>query len=313
VTVPVAERTDITAGLRYTTEKRTVDGQESGIIIGNIPIGPLAAPVHDEKTFNDPTWRLAVDHHLSGDAMVYASYNRGFKSGGFNVLAFGSPAYEPEKLDAYEIGFKSEFLAHRLRANIATFYYDYQNIQVPYYTPLGEAGIKNGPKAKIYGVDGDLVAAVTEQFTLTAGFSVMHDRFQSYPNAVFNIILPTGGAIQTTGDATGNRLPFTPDWTVDVVADYTVPVSFGALSFNVTYLHSDGFFSEADNLRHQDPYDTINALVKLAGNHERWSVSLWGKNLLNEAVVTQLSGTSAGTGATYQPPRTYGITLGAKF
>jgi len=81
-----------------------------------------------------PTWRVALDHRFTDDIVGYVSYNRGFKSGGYNTHSADNPPYNPETLDAYEIGAKTEWLAHRLRANAAAFYYGYTKVQVAKYT-----------------------------------------------------------------------------------------------------------------------------------------------------------------------------------
>jgi iron complex outermembrane recepter protein len=154
---------------------------------------------------------------------------------------------------------------------------------------------------------------VSQYLKFIGGLSLIHDRFGSYPNAVFNIPQAAGGSIQTTGDATDNRLPYTPDWTANVGADYTIPLPRGSIKINATYLHNDGFYSEVDNFRRQGAFNFLNSSVTWTSPSERYNLAFWGKNLLNDAVVSQLGGTAAGTIATYQPPRTYGVTVGAKF
>jgi iron complex outermembrane recepter protein len=76
-----------------------------------------------------PTWRISVDHKLTPDIMVYASYNRGSKTGGFNDQILPVLSYAPETLDAYEVGSKADFLDHRLQLDKSAFYYSYSNIQ----------------------------------------------------------------------------------------------------------------------------------------------------------------------------------------
>src|SRR5882757_8516981 len=78
-----------------------------------------------------PTWRLGLDHKFD-DNLVYASYNRGFKSGGFNAGTPSQDPYNPEILDAYELGLKS-VIAQRFRLNDAIYYYKYSNYQAAFF------------------------------------------------------------------------------------------------------------------------------------------------------------------------------------
>jgi len=127
--------------------------------------------------------------------MVYTSYNRGFKSGGFNVAAPTDPAFKPEKLDAYEIGLKSDLFDRRLRLNTSAFYYDYTNLQVIKYTGTVTT-IYNGASARVYGLDADVEARLNSNFSLSGGLTLLHDRFTDFPAAVIATQVP-GGVITT--------------------------------------------------------------------------------------------------------------------
>jgi iron complex outermembrane receptor protein len=311
-TLAIAERNHLTVGVRYTNERRELTGTTVGFLAGGLPIGVIDS-ADKAATFSKMTWRVALDRQLSDDVMGYVSYNRGFKSGGFNASLLSQPAYKPELIDAYEIGIKSDLLEQRLRVNPSVFYYDYSNIQVPFFTNTGQIGIANGPSAEIYGLDMDVQAVVADNLRLTGGLTYLHDRFDFYPDALYNIPLPTGGSLVTTGDATDHQLPFTSKLTATLGVDYTKQVLGGELSLNVNALYNDGFYSEVDNLRRQGSYPFLNSSLKWTSPGNTYHVSLWGKNLTNEAIVTTLAGAQLGTAASYQPPRTYGITAGATF
>jgi outer membrane receptor protein involved in Fe transport len=84
-TVTILPNTELTLGARYTEEKHSLDGTTLGYLIGG-PAIDLGPPVLGEsKSFNKVTYRAALDYHLSPDVMLYASFNTGFKSGGFNT------------------------------------------------------------------------------------------------------------------------------------------------------------------------------------------------------------------------------------
>lgn len=91
------------------------------------------------------------------------------------------PPFKPESIDAYEVGVKADLLDRRLRLNVAGFYYDYTNIQVQ---KLVQASLYviNGASARIYGVDADFTAIVSDNFTLTGGVNWISPKFESFPD-----------------------------------------------------------------------------------------------------------------------------------
>ncbi|WP_236613047.1 TonB-dependent receptor domain-containing protein [Sphingobium quisquiliarum] len=308
-TVPLTDALNFTAGLRYTTEKRSLNAEQ---ILGGVPVPP--SNYEQEKRYSKPTWRVALDYKITPDVMIYTSYNRGFKSGGFNPTTPGEDPFKPEQLDAYEGGIKSELFDRKLRFNLAAFYYNYKNIQVPYFL-INTIGLKTGPKATIYGVDFDFEAHPFQQLRLFGGLSLLHDKFGHYPDAALSPPNPPplGGNQSVVGDATGNRLPFTSTFSGNIGAAYEIPVGDSKITLNGNLYHNSGFYAETDNLRRQPAYELVSGSIQWTDATGKLTVSVWGKNLTNEAVVTMLAASGFGTGASYQPPRTYGATLGYAF
>jgi outer membrane receptor protein involved in Fe transport len=310
-TVPLAAQTNLTLGLRYTQEHKTFNGRETLSINGGTP-GPLPLPaVVPSESFDKLTWRFSLDHQIADDVLAYISANRGFKSGGYNGFAPTNPPYNPEVLDAYEMGLKSEWLDHHVRVNGAAFFYNYSNIQVSKYT--NTAVIYNGAGAHVEGLDLDAQAKYGN-FRLSGGLAWLHSRFTSFPNAQFSTPRPTGGATLYSGNASGNELPLAPTITADVSADYVVAAPFGSADINVTDYYNHGWYPEADNYLRQPAYDLLSVSVTLAPPDERFTAKLWANNLLNKPVygyfATQATGYFADPN---NPPRSYGITLAYKF
>lgn len=309
-TYEVTEDTAVTLGLRLTTETKSLAA--SGALhfpAFDVPLGPVADSQRETKL----TWRAAIDHHLTQDVMVYASYNRGFKSGGYDPSQIGVSYIKPEVLDAFEVGLKSELLDNRLRINGAGYYYDFKNIQLNTYVN-GLPSIYNGESAKIYGFDLDLAAVPVTGLTLTAGVGYVHDRFDDFPIAR-TAALPTGGIIQIAdGRAKGKRLPNTPDWTVNLGVEYAVPIGGANLTLSGDYFHSTEWFSEPENRTRQDRYSLVNASAILSFADDRYTVTAWGKNLGNTAYASQLFiQVPFADVVAMAEGRTYGVTLGAKF
>ncbi|SLK07967.1 Outer membrane receptor proteins, mostly Fe transport [Novosphingobium mathurense] len=312
-TLRLGEATSVTAGIRYSHEIR--DFAISGTVI-NVGGPTVDFPEKtDRQETNEPTWRLAIDHNFSNNLMVYASYNRGFKTGGFNHTQFITAIEQvlPEKLDAYEVGFKSQMFDRALRLNASAYYYDYRDIQLTAFSAFGQR-IVNGPKAKIYGLDFDIEAQLSDRLTLTGGAAIIRSEFGTFTNATITTPSPTGGNIIGPGDATGNELPNAPDWTVNAALTYDLPLGFANSRWNINYFHSDGWFGSEDNRLFQRPYDILNASVNFTfGDQDRFNLRLWGKNITNTVYAAQFSAQPFGDAVHISPGRTFGATIGVEF
>ena len=161
----------LTLGLRYTDEEKALS-VTSGY--GGAPLTP--SPI---TWFSKLTYRIGLDRKFDNGLLIYASKNLGFKSGGYNSTQPSLAAFDPETLDAYEVGAKSELFDHKVRFNGAAFYYDYSGIQLNKLTPNNQIQFYNGPAATSYGADLDLEAQVTHTLKLMLGASYIHARFTS--------------------------------------------------------------------------------------------------------------------------------------
>ena len=309
-TAPLTDDTNLELGVRDTQERKNITDSRIQVVLPGGALPPAAIfPTQSVKN-NTPTWRVSLDHRFSPEAMVYASYNRGFKSGGFNGQNPGNPAFLPEKLDAYEIGTKTDLFDRRLRLNASTFYYNYKNIQVTRYVNSSQV-FYNGPSATVYGLDADFEAKLTRRFSLSGGFTVLHDRFGNFPNAVYTLEVPTGVMV-TTGQAEGNRLPFTADFSGTITGVYTIPTTLGEASFDASYTYNNGYFSQVDNILRQPAFN----LVAFGGGltfHNGLSARVWMRNALNAVVYDSFQAGTFDTSASLEAPRTFGLTLSAKF
>jgi iron complex outermembrane receptor protein len=305
VTIAVLPKTDFTAGIRYTAEQRRYAGVS---ILNGFDGAPVAPPSTDVEraTFRQPTWRLSLEHRFSDPMLGYVSYNRGFKSGGFNDDLVPTTRYAPETLDAFEIGSKTEWFGKRLRLDIATFLYDYKNIQAVTY-PAGLEEIYNGAAARLYGLDLDLAAAVTRHLTLRCGVEVLRSRFSSFPDADFTTPVVGGGTNFGVFDAARHRLPIAPDWVADTSAEYAVQTGVGKLTVSASFGYNNGWYAEPDNRLKQPAYGLLNASVSWSSRDGVYGIRLWGKNLANSQYVVALASQSNGDFAQYAPPRTFGI------
>ncbi len=295
--------TKVTGGLRYTQEKQDMIVNDFSVFGGTIPVPP------QKQTFKKMTFRVSVDHKFSDDVLGYVSFNRGFKTGGFNLLSPGAPGYLPETLDAMEVGLKSQLFDRHLRFNAAAFYYDYQNIQAAVPRP-GGTDVTNGPKARVMGAEFDFEARVTPEFTLSGGATFLDTKYLKYPNAPF--ISATG--VLTSGDAKGNKLLGASPFTASLTAQYNAETTFGNIVPSIAISYNDGYFFYSDNRLKQNSYVLVNPSISWSSVDGRYGLKLFVKNLLDEEYLLQQSEQAGLTDVQREaPPRTYGATFSVHF
>lgn len=296
-TYEILPQTNLTLGGRYTDEKRTEYG-------GGRPKRDLS--------FDKFTFRIALDHRFNPDVLGYASFNRGFKSGGFSTGTPGDNPFQPEAIDAYEVGLKTDLLDRRARVNVAAYYYDYTNIQNFIFISPTATAIRNAASARVYGLDVDFQVKPTARLELTGGLGLSSPKYRSYPNAPIGS--PAGGTPTQIGRADGNLLPLAAKFTANLAATYKAPLADGELSLSVNGSYNSGYYFEADNVAKQSSFALFGANVSWSPADERWSVGVFGRNLSDEKIVTH-STTSSGGNVSFVlgAPRTYGATIGVKF
>lgn len=308
-TYRITDSTRFTAGFRYTWQWTKFHGTDVFTLPGGgaVTVADIAG---EKSSFRKPTWRLALDHDFAPNVTGFVSYNRGVKSGGYNISTPINPVYLPEQLDSYEGGLKSELFQRRVRLNVSGFYYNYKNIQVPAFSTV--LIIVNGASAELYGLDAELTAKVGDNLTLNAGANLLHARFKSFPGATFTTPLPNGQPNSGfPGDASGNTIPYSPKLTYTFGATYTIPSSVGEFALNATDSYNSGFMAEADNRLRQDSYHFLNASIAWTSPSKALTARLYINNILNKAVVSQFS-TVAGIsyiGDYTNPPRIFGGSL----
>jgi iron complex outermembrane receptor protein len=307
-TQALASKTKLTLGFRYTNEMRGIVGVQKGYPV-NVIVPITLANVDNSVRTHTPTWRIALSHDFSDDVHGYASYNRGFKSGGYNVTAPAVPAYQPEKLDAYEIGLKTQLLDRRLTLNTAVFYYNYSNIQVSRFLN-GSPQVYNGGKARLYGLDADVTMRVTNYLSVTAGIELERDKFTDFPKADFFLSCPVSYPTVCSLSADGKQLPQTPTASGTININYRVPLEQGEVNFNLNEAANSGYYYAPNNEYRQSGYGLLNGSV--AWSVHNYSVTLWGKNLTNVIYPISVNQAPTAVAAAYAAPRTYGVTLGAK-
>lgn len=310
-TYPVAPRTNLTLGVRYTEDHDHGSGLQQLAIPDSDPI--VIATASGAKTFSKWSWRAALDYHFTDDVMGYVSANRSFKSGTFNLVPFGPNPVKPEVLTAYEVGLKSELWDKRARLNGSIFYYDYKDAQVNTVPAPGILDIQNAPGAEVYGIDLDGEIQPVERLTLKGGLSLLHAAYTDFPDAAFFEPGPPpvfGLVGPTSQSANGNHLSRAPKVTFNIGAQYAVPLADNAsLNFGTNYSYTGDFFWDADNRVIQKAYGLLDAQISYVFPDNRYAVRLWGSNLADAHYYSNEfeSGGPQGSVGAPAAPRTFGV------
>jgi iron complex outermembrane receptor protein len=328
-TYAVTDALSLTAGIRYTDDKSTLDG--TLVTLPGHPLGAgvtLVSVADEEISANKVTWRLAADYQVSDALMLYASASRGFKSGQFNLTSITQLPTRPETLDAYEVGFKSDLLDRRLRFNAAVFRYEYKDIQlVQVAPPPVNIQTLNAARARVNGAEFEVVAVPPVgigRLEIGATLALLDAKYTSFPNAPHfvpnpftspppGVVCPApssaapGGNTACKSDASGRRMIHSPKWTLGVTADYTMPIGPGDLELTANYYHNDGFYWEPSNRVRQKAFDVVNAQIAFAPTDSPWRFRVFARNLTDELYYSSVSEQAVGDLATAQPPRTFGV------
>jgi iron complex outermembrane receptor protein len=314
-TADLTSRTHLTLGARYTRDERRIEGSTLGTL-GTEQMTLAAARQRAE--WEKPTWRVALSRDLSDGIMAYVSWDRGFKSGVFNLLSYAAPPVFPEVLDAYQGGVKSEWLQHRLRLNVAGFSYRYQNIQVESMI-AGATIAMNAAAARMKGVEVELEFLPTSRLTLGAGLALLDGHYSDFPNAPFNVPNrdaagnPTGGNTIVSGNAAGNRTIRSPRTSASLHGGVRIPVPVGELDFNISYAYSTRFAWDPDNRLQQDAFDIVNTSLEWSSPSGALSVRAAGSNLTNSQVHVYAVASALGDFGAPRAPRILSLELSTRF
>ena len=275
------------------------------------------------------TYRVAAEFDVGPSSLLYASYETGYRSGGFS-LAAGHETYDPEYIKAITIGSKNRFLDNRVQLNIEAFKWTYTNQQVSHFgfDVNGNSGFfgENIGRSTIKGVDVDAQFKATTTTLLRGSVQYLDNKLKSF---VYNTprggtsLPPVVGCSYSNGVDASARLVYvidcsgkpgynSPKWSVNAGFDQT----FNMDAYKIV-LTGDGRyrsnrvtgfdFLAQENSGAQTLFD---ASLTFGARDDRWAVTGWVRNITDKEVpvLTQFAGSTGNTVTTaYQAPRTYGI------
>ena len=198
-TYVINDKTDITVGVRRTEDERQYTRGQY-LYVGNTAQGPFdptnncpgnidpttmvakSETCTQEVDYSETTSRVILSHATTENVMTYASYSKGYSSGGFNQ-AIDMKAFLPEVSDNYEVGFKSTLRDGTLRLNGTYFHNIYENQQITVGRVIDgqpTADIINAEEAKIQGIELELLAQLSDSWAMTMTYGLMDGKYNSF-------------------------------------------------------------------------------------------------------------------------------------
>lgn len=269
----------ITLGGRYTYEKKAAQIAS---------LGGCSYPASDNCTFDfvdDDSWsnfgpKAGVQWKPSNAFLAYASFTRGFRSGGFNVRntrpSIPGP-YDEETVDAYEVGFKSEFFDRKLRTNLSAYINKLKGLQQVVADADNRQRILNAADATVKGIEAEVTAIPVRGLVLTGAVGYLDDQFDSFTGLDL-----TGDGIPDPALAKNLKFVQVPKWNVSASANYETQLgSLGVLTLRGAYTYVSQQPGDVKNTFFLPAYNLFDASIALAIN-EHVTFSVYGKNLTNE-------------------------------
>jgi iron complex outermembrane recepter protein len=293
----------VMVGARYNDEEKS--GRTTNLLANPNTTANVSA------SFNSFTPQAQIQFRPADDVLIYAGVTKGFKSGGFNLLAAGPPTlYQPEEIVAYEGGVRTAFFNKRATINASVFHYDYTNLQLRTLVFSGTGGgavatVSNAEGAKITGVE------LQTDFRIGAGFAF--DLAGTYLDAKFgNYVSPSNNLVLT-----GTRLPLAPELSGTAGLTFTGDLFGGGVRVRGEYVYRTSIIfpltldapNNFDRASH-----SVNATVRWTEPGKRFYVEVVGRNLGDYLTRVQRADVFfSGVYDSFAPPRTIEGRIGFNF
>jgi iron complex outermembrane receptor protein len=340
----ITDRLSLTGGLRFTHEDKTgtfSQGIVGGTDLSTLPAALAAAAQAIRNSFapvvaydasrhdNALTGLASLAYKITPDVLAYASYSRGNQSGGLNLTTFPvgvivPKTVSPEKVNAYEVGLKSQLFDRRLTMNLAGFWTDITNYQsaVTTITNLGSSlqYLQNVGAVRSRGIEADSSFAVTSRISISGNIAYTDAYYVHYQNAPVPVELSDNTSLVSV-DLSGQPIPGASKFAYSLGIDASQPVgSLGSQSLEL-YGHADwghrsSYLTQVTNSIYSrvPAYGLLTARIGVRTENQRWDVSLWAHNLTDthyfQTLAAQNTGQIAGT---VGEPRTFGGTVRFKY
>jgi iron complex outermembrane receptor protein len=333
----IIPRVTLTGGLRYTWEDK--DGQYNTTVSGGLATTNAALVAAKLSVLRPQSYTASnSDGSLSGRAnlswqasdnvMTYASYARGFKSGGLNMSGLplnaqnlpvlSTAVIRPERNTTYEVGVKSQLFDRRLTLNVTGYWTDVKDFQATIVDSSQTVALRgylsNIPLVRVKGIEADALGKIGSRLSLRASLAYADGRYANYPAGPCPLELQ--GTATTACNLTGQRLAGLPRWSETLGGDYELPARGGAI-----ILHADSSWRSAYNGDSSlsaatmiGAYNLTNASLSYRSD-KGWEVAVFSRNLLGANYIQNLTIQAGNSGlilGTPSDPRTIGATFRIK-
>ena len=323
-TFDISQQLSISAGGRYTWDKRRADILRQNYLGGGSPVfggagvafGAPSTDFNGQREYKKFTPRVSISYKPTPDHNIYASYAQGFKGGGFDPRGVGTNApdlngngiredseiasflsFRPESVKSYEVGYKGNFMNGALYVAVAGFYADYNDVQIPgsvactvsvggVPTPSFCGVVSNAGKARFKGLEFESNARLAQDF-LTGGDHLSLSTAVGYIDAEYREYVTNIGGVPTDV-AAFRKVQNTPKWTASGTLGYTTPVGDGNLyaGSTVSWRSKTYQFEIPNPYIDQKGYALWDASIVYTAPDDRWTLGLHGKNLLDKEYKT---------------------------
>ena len=335
-TYDLSEQLSLSVGGRYTWDKRTANILRQNYLGGGSPFfggagvafGAASTNFSGQRDFKKFTPRISLSFKPTPDDNIYASFSQGFKGGGFDPRGVGANApdlngngirgendevaaflsFRPESVDSYEVGYKGNAFDGGLTFALAGFYADYKDVQIPGSVACIVSGLpsfcgvtSNAGKATFKGVElefnarlGESVANDGDRLNLLGAVGYIDAKFDQYISNIASV---------PTDVAAFRDVQNTPSWTASATLAYMTPVGAGRLNLGTTvsYRSSTTQCEIPNPYIDQSGYALVDASLVYTAPDDRWSIGLYGKNLLDKEYKTSGYSFIAGNATTGVP------------
>ncbi len=316
-TYDITDMLSISAGGRYTWDRRTSQVQRN-VYLGSSPFfGGTTAPIvrqtdfRGSATFRRFTPRASISFKPTPNHNLYASYSQGFKGGGFDPRGVGTAApdlngngitgaggdqddiynflsFDPERVTSYEAGYKAALFDRALNIAIAAFHSTYTDVQIPGSVGAVVGGVQtfvgittNAGRARINGIEfeGNLVTRDVAR----DGDAVRLVVSTGYLDAQYKRFIDSRGI----DVADRRKFQNTPKWTVSETLSYNTPVGAGSLDLSTTLSYRSGSqqFEIRTPVLDQPRYLLWDANLVFTSANDRWTFGIHGRNLTNKKYI----------------------------
>lgn len=336
-TPPAFDRLHLTAGGRKSTDKKNWDFHV--VFRNQFDVGGSNGP--REKEWDNDDWKLGISFDLSDNSMIYANASTGFRSGSW--FPGPLPDYDPEYVDAYEIGWKGRFLDGRLDLVFNAYTYDWKDMAIGFdafnvVSQENEVSMFNLGLAEIMGFNVGGNWLVTDVDLLSFNVDYNDSEIKEFDVSAALALFGPNYDLDTVFNWTGLTLPNTTPWRVTLAWNHTFTFSGGGeLDSRIQSVWNDSrYYGYREDTQVQyefdgyklDSYATLDWNLLYRPADANWHAGFYVTNITDEVVINNIggggnapTGTLAGTlpaGNGYltgnlRAPREFGIRLGVEF